>query len=332
MKNQAVAILSLCFANFAACRSEVPSGGEMMNSISQEQLQYEVVENVIVETRDSMLVTCILPKGTMVNLESQPRVTSGYKDYLIKINKIQFPEVKGAETQVQVNHDQTAESGLLQLAEIHEGELPKLCGSQDQYLLRETLQIRADALLTREQIEKLKLNPAVDQGSAGDPGSKPAVQEEQREFNPKNAPGLMAFPKAGPGFETYHGSAMSYGQPKTIARIKELAKRVFAKTGLKLYVGDLSNRSGGNNGLHAGHYDGLEVDVAIMGNTASIWCSYFTDGCYNRRAQIAMIDEVIAMGGATSVYFLDPQVKSRFPQFVRQIQGHKDHVHINWHK
>lgn len=149
-------------------------------------------------------------------------------------------------------------------------------------------------------------------------------------FSPPNSSGLVKLPSAGPGYEAYDVDWMRYGQAKTIARIKTLAQRVYAKTGYKIFIGDLSDSSGGNSGRHSGHYDGLEVDIAIMGNTTSIMCYNYWDGCYNRRAQIAVIDEIRAMGGASSVLFNDWNVQSVFPQFVSSASGHDNHIHVNW--
>lgn len=150
-------------------------------------------------------------------------------------------------------------------------------------------------------------------------------------FRPANGPGLTTLPAQGFGFEAFDVDWMRYGQPKTIARIKELAARTYARTGFMLYIGDLSDSSGGNSGRHVGHGDGLEVDIAIMGNTPSVKCYNYWDDCYNRDAQIALIEEVIEMGGASGILFNDPAVQARFPYFVSNAAGHHNHIHINWH-
>jgi hypothetical protein len=149
-------------------------------------------------------------------------------------------------------------------------------------------------------------------------------------FRPANGPGLTKMPSQGFGFQAWDVDWMRYGQPKTIARIKELAARTYARTGYMLFVGDLSDSRGGNSGRHAGHGDGLEVDIAVMGNTPLVECYNYWDKCYNRDAQIAVIEEIIEMGGASGVYFNDPAVLARFPGFVSEKPDHHHHIHINW--
>lgn len=150
-------------------------------------------------------------------------------------------------------------------------------------------------------------------------------------FYPANGGGLTKLPAQGYGFETYDVDYMRYGQPKTIARIQELAARVFNKTGYKLFVGDLSNSSGGNSGRHAGHLSGLEIDFAIMGNTPTIKCYTIWDGCYLRNLQKVFVQEVIDMGGVTGFYFNDTQIQSLFPGWVSSSKNHDNHIHVNWH-
>lgn len=146
------------------------------------------------------------------------------------------------------------------------------------------------------------------------------------------AGGLVKLPAQGYGYETFDVESMRYGQPKTVARIKELAVRVYNKTGYKIFVGDLSNSAGGNSGRHAGHYDGIEVDIAIMGNTPTVTCYTIWEGCYLRSAQMALVNEILNMGGATSMLFNDAAIINRYPSMVGSASGHDNHLHVNWHR
>ena len=150
-------------------------------------------------------------------------------------------------------------------------------------------------------------------------------------FSPPGGQGLVKLPEQGYGYETFDVEWMRYGKPKTIARIKELAIRVYNRTGKKIFVGDLSNSSGGNGGRHAGHHSGVEVDIAVMGNTPTVNCYTIWEGCYLRSASMVLIGEIKAMGGATGVLFNDSTVQSRFPGFVSFAGGHDNHYHVNWH-
>lgn len=148
-------------------------------------------------------------------------------------------------------------------------------------------------------------------------------------FEPKSTSTALArLPKIGVGFEFY--DVLQHAKPKTLERIMELSNRVFRKSGYPVYVGDMSNSSGGNSGRHAGHYDGVEVDIAVMGNTPKQFCGTFRDSCYNRAAMRVLIKEIVSMGGATSMYFNDPVLLQEFNQ-LSYVGGHDDHLHVNWH-
>jgi hypothetical protein len=149
-------------------------------------------------------------------------------------------------------------------------------------------------------------------------------------FSPPPGEKLERIPESGYGFETYGDLDMRHGKPRTIARVKELALRVYNKTGYKIYVGNLSNEYGGNNGKHVGHIGGVEVDLAVMGNTPLVKCFNIWESCYLRGASMVLADEVRKMGGATLIYFNDSHVQNRFPNFVYHAGGHDDHYHIRW--
>lgn len=150
-------------------------------------------------------------------------------------------------------------------------------------------------------------------------------------FSPPRGSKLAVLPTSGYGFETYDVTWMRYGKPQTIARLKELAIRVYNKTGLKLYIGDLSDKYGGNGGRHSGHRGGTEVDIAIMGNSPTVKCYNIWENCYLRPASEVLVREVINMGGATSLLFNDSAIQRKFPGFVGFARGHDNHYHINWH-
>jgi hypothetical protein len=151
-------------------------------------------------------------------------------------------------------------------------------------------------------------------------------------FTPPSGEGLMLLPERGYGYETFDVPSMRYGKPRTIARVKELATRVYNKTGYKIFVGDLSNSAGGNGGRHAGHYDGVEVDIAVMGNTPTVSCYNIWEQCYLRSASVTMVQEILQMGGSTSILFNDSAVQAKFPGFVSNARGHDNHYHVNWHR
>ena len=132
----------------------------------------------------------------------------------------------------------------------------------------------------------------------------------------------------GVGYDFY--DPLKTGTFKTILRLKELAKRVYRRTGFPIYIGDLSNKWGGNSGLHSGHYGGKEVDIAVMGNSPDQWVSYYYHAEYNRQASEVLIEELKAMGGVRFIYFNDPVLIQKYPGFVRRAYGHDDHYHIYW--
>lgn len=146
--------------------------------------------------------------------------------------------------------------------------------------------------------------------------------------------GLMLFPRpaeGGVGYEFYAPDYMKYGTRKTIARVQELAKRLFRKTGHILYIGDLSNANGGNSGRHGGHYDGKEVDFGVIGNSPANFVSdYDRNKYYDRHATRVLIKELKLMGGVKNIFFNDPVLINEFPGFVQRASGHYNHIHVNW--
>jgi hypothetical protein len=151
-------------------------------------------------------------------------------------------------------------------------------------------------------------------------------------FSPTGGAGLVKIQDRGYGYDTYGDLDMRHATPRTVSRIQELALRVYNKTGYKIYVGNLSNEVGGNNGRHIGHIGGVEVDIAVMGNTPMVKCFNIWESCYLRGASMVLADEVRKMGGATLIYFNDTHVQNRFPEFVYHAGGHDDHYHIRWYQ
>ena len=148
-------------------------------------------------------------------------------------------------------------------------------------------------------------------------------------FKPKlGSSGLTELPKSGIGYETY--DKLRYGTPKTIERIKELSNRVFRKSGYPIFVGYISDRSGGNGGVHAEHKGGVDVDVAVMGNTPGVFCGTYHDSCYSRSAMRMLIKEIRTMGGAESMLFNDPVLLGEFSFLKPSDSSHDNHINIRW--
>ena len=145
---------------------------------------------------------------------------------------------------------------------------------------------------------------------------------------------LMLFPRpaeGGIGYEFYAPYYMKYGTRKTIARVQELAKRLFRKTGHILYIGDLSNASRSKTWRHYGHLSGKEVDFAIIGNSPANFVSdYDRNKYYDRHATRVLIKELKLMGGVKNIFFNDPVLINEFPGFVQRASGHYNHIHVNW--
>ncbi len=148
-------------------------------------------------------------------------------------------------------------------------------------------------------------------------------------FRPKSgSSSLIELPKSGIGYETY--DQLRFGTPKTIERIKELANRVFRKSGYPVFIGDISDRNGGNGGVHAEHIGGVDVDIAVMGNTPGVFCGTYKDSCYSRPAMRKLIQEITAMGGAPRMLFNDPVLLGEFSHLSPSDASHDNHIHIRW--
>ncbi len=152
-------------------------------------------------------------------------------------------------------------------------------------------------------------------------------------FSPNCSSQSITFklPVRSEGLETYGYDELVYGTCRTVERLKELGRRMKAKTGLPIYVGDISAYGGGNLGRHATHAYGDDIDLAVMGNTVSTECYTYTSSCYNRNASRMLIKEIIDMGGLSGICFNDPAIINEFPNYVRYCSGHNDHYHIEWH-
>jgi len=138
----------------------------------------------------------------------------------------------------------------------------------------------------------------------------------------------MLLPTSGIGFETY--DQLRFGTPKTIARIKELANRVFRKSGYPVFIGDISDHNGGNGGVHEEHLGGVDVDIAVMGNTPGVFCGTYQDACYKRDAMRMLIQEIMTMGGAHSMLFNDPVLLREYPNLSPSNRSHDNHIHVRW--
>ena len=154
---------------------------------------------------------------------------------------------------------------------------------------------------------------------------------KERKVNP-NA--LAKFPKpraGGIGYQFYDPDSMKYGTNRTIVRVQELAKRLFRKTGNILYIGDLSNRNGGNSGRHAGHIGGKEVDFAVIGNSPKNKVYDYRDSPhYDRHATRVLFKEMLSMGGGRKIFFNDSVLIKEFSGFVFYARKHYDHIHVFW--
>lgn len=150
---------------------------------------------------------------------------------------------------------------------------------------------------------------------------------KERKLNP-NSLAELENPDDGVGYGFY--DPLKTGTNRTLVRIQELARRVFRRSGYPMYIGDLSNKSGGNSGRHAGHIGGKEFDVGVMGNTPATFVGKYNHKGYNRNASRIMIEEAIKMGGLRFVYFNDPVLIKEFPGKVRWAAGHADHYHFYW--
>lgn len=153
----------------------------------------------------------------------------------------------------------------------------------------------------------------------------------------QNKAGLTLFSQTeyGVGYALYPSEIspkyMQYGSKRTIARIKELAKRVFRKSGYPLYIGDLSHRENKCTNRHKGHIGGKEVDIAVMGNTPKKHVGRFWNSKHDHDASRILINEAKKMGGVRKIYFNDPRFfLAEFFGFVEFHPSHEDHYHIYW--
>ena len=157
--------------------------------------------------------------------------------------------------------------------------------------------------------------------------------------------GWRKMPTQGIGYIFYiRNSNHMWATAKTVARMEELAKRVFRKTGYPLLLGDFSKKGGGYFPPHKSHRDGRDVDIAVMGNTTKVSIldyrhskHYFKSTEHSdengplslgQYLTLVLVEEAKAIGGFEGILYQDP----RLYKFGHSINwpGHKNHIHIDW--
>lgn len=275
---------------------------------------YTLKKYTPVETTDYPFYGCVLPTTTVLDIETKTEFTDG--EYAITLKKIPETVSKAKELPSNPSLGRESQNNSLESkleAVTKTNVRSDYCNTTDEFLSLRTLRIRRSSIETT----RVKIEPKI-----VDSGKFDAyAAANTRGINPGQ---IMALPRATNGEYYIYGKQM-YGTAITILRIQELARRVFKKTGLPIYVGDISARHMANTGGHRGHKTGKEIDIGVMGNTPTRWVGDFSSPGSNVKATQTLVSEAFAMGGVRNIGYDDPRIKG-----VVYFGGHRDHLHINW--
>ena len=79
---------------------------------------------------------------------------------------------------------------------------------------------------------------------------------------------------------------------------------------------------------HNSHQKGIDVDFRPMrtqGSGAVTW----RDNAYSRDRTRAFIQDILASGNVSHIFFNDPVLIAEFPE-VRHLSGHDNHLHVRY--
>jgi peptidoglycan hydrolase-like protein with peptidoglycan-binding domain len=137
-------------------------------------------------------------------------------------------------------------------------------------------------------------------------------------------------PRSGPGYYSYGEATHQYGLPETIRAIQAIgaAWQQANPRGPRIGVGHLSLRGGGQTPHHAGHQQGLEVDLRPVSGDGREEPTTFRSPGYSRALTQQLVDLIHTntVLPVRSILFNDPQVRG-----VTYWAGHDNHLHVRFH-
>ncbi|HWS89206.1 MAG TPA: penicillin-insensitive murein endopeptidase [Pyrinomonadaceae bacterium] len=148
--------------------------------------------------------------------------------------------------------------------------------------------------------------------------------------NPGNDPAIQTQLAAeGPGYVVFNRQAEhAYGRPELVELLRAVAAEWHKRhPDIKLVVGDLSLRGGGNFPSHGGdHQDGREADVWPLTTNGQPEPTNIFAPNYSRQLTTELIQLINQMNPRAVVYFDDPPLVSA--GLVRATLDHNNHMHV----
>jgi len=129
------------------------------------------------------------------------------------------------------------------------------------------------------------------------------------------------------GYYTYGtpgGGAAQYAHPQMLSFIFLLENRWSMIDERKIGIGNISLANGVAFPPHAGHRDGLEMDVRALRKDGKNVPVRYTDPKYDREATQKLVDMIWQTGLVKRVYFNDAKLSK-----VQHRDGHDDHLHVD---
>lgn len=131
--------------------------------------------------------------------------------------------------------------------------------------------------------------------------------------------------------ETYRSGTKAngqYGDPRTMQVITSVAGQLAnGPERTPFGVGNINLEGGGFFKGHAGHRDGLSIDVRPVRTDKKEEPVDFRHSKYDRAATQRLVDAILASGEVEMVYFNDPGIKGVTPDKAGD-RTHDNHLHI----
>jgi hypothetical protein len=131
-------------------------------------------------------------------------------------------------------------------------------------------------------------------------------------------------------YKTKDAELLPWGKPEVIELMLSIAKEWNMKhPDRPLMFGDLSNESGGNQGYHSGHTEGIHLDIRPVRGDTELSGTTFNSSTYDQALTDELIRLFIDTGAVTNIYFNDSTIVKTF-DIVNKYSGHDDHLHIDF--
>ena len=137
-----------------------------------------------------------------------------------------------------------------------------------------------------------------------------------------------ALPLPVQGLYGTHAAERRFGTKRTIEALLEVGRTFSTRhNGLRIGIGDISKRGGGQISGHASHRKGVDVDVRLIRNDGREAGCRYQDAVYSRALTQDLVNTFRnnSIFPVKFIFFNDPQVRG-----VSQWPNHDNHLHVRF--